>query len=225
MRLTTIPETTSLKLPFLLKQLIGGIRNVKNKYFRNGKNTWDEQYRNNYSAKMDCADQQPRNLAISGIILENLEPGLKILDIGCGNGTLYNYLSNIDVNYLGIDLSEMAISEAHEKFSDKKNARFTAIDFEEFPATEKFDIVIFNEVLYYFPYDKIISVIKKAFSLLKSDESLIVVSMSQNIKSVNIWKMLNGFIRPFINMEIKSSFSGSKWRLQACQRLKNKCTY
>jgi 2-polyprenyl-6-hydroxyphenyl methylase/3-demethylubiquinone-9 3-methyltransferase len=179
MRLTTIPDySSSPNLPFLFKLLIGGIRNVKNKYFKNRKDTWEEQYKNNSSMKMDCADQQPRNLALSGIILENLKPGLKILDVGCGNGTVYKYLSELKIDYLGIDLSEFAIKQAQERFSEDKTARFIASDFEEFSSPEKFDIIIFNEVLYYFALDKVLPAIKKAFSLLKDAEGIIVISMS-----------------------------------------------
>jgi 2-polyprenyl-3-methyl-5-hydroxy-6-metoxy-1,4-benzoquinol methylase len=203
-------ENISFKIPALYKQLIGGLRNIKNKYFRNEKNTWDAQYKNDYSDKMDCADQQPRNRAIAGIALENYKHGMKILDIGCGTGTLYNYFSGLDINYTGIDLSYFAVEKAKENFTET-NAKFFPEDFEEFDTKEKFDVIIFNEVLYYFPFEKILPAIKKAISLVSSPQSVLIISMSPHIKSANVWKILKPFISPSADMEIKSRFSGSRW--------------
>jgi len=207
-------ENISFKIPALYKQLIGGLRNIKNKYFRNEKNTWDAQYKNDYSDKMDCADQQPRNRVIAGIALENYKQGMKILDIGCGTGTLYNYFSGVDINYTGIDLSYFAVEKAKETFAET-NAKFFPEDFEEFDTDEKFDVIIFNEVLYYFPIEKILPAIKKAISLTSSQQSVLIISMSPHIKSANIWKILKPFISPCADMEIKSRFSGSRWIIKA----------
>jgi len=206
---------TFFNIPILYKMLIGGLRNIKNKYLKNEKNTWDAQYKNNYSLKMDCADQQPRNQTISGIVLKNFKSGMNVLDIGCGNGTLFNYFSELNLKYTGIDLSQFAVEEAKKSFADKTNGNFLAEDFENFQSGKKFDAIIFNEVLYYFAYDKITGSLNKAFNMLNSNGGIVIISMSQHLKSMNIWKMIKDIRAPFVNMEIKSCFSGSRWSIKA----------
>lgn len=49
-----------------------------------------------------------------------VKDGQNILDLGCGNGRLYQLLENYNVNYLGIDISKKLIEDAKEKFPRAK---------------------------------------------------------------------------------------------------------
>ncbi len=50
-------------------------------------------------------------------LLEGLvQSGMKVLDVGCGNGRLYALLQDKNVSYLGIDSSEKLIELAHQKW-------------------------------------------------------------------------------------------------------------
>ena len=72
----------------------------------------------------------------------------RILDLGCGYGALNEYLNKKDFSYyLGIDLSDNAISKAKKK--EYSNSEFKVADIHNFVPNDKFDIIIFNEVLYY----------------------------------------------------------------------------
>lgn len=57
-----------------------------------------------------------------------------ILDIGCGNGWLYeevlNFSPNFNFKYIGLDTNEFFINHLNNKFSDE-HARFIDADFEE----------------------------------------------------------------------------------------------
>jgi predicted TPR repeat methyltransferase len=90
---------------------------------------------------------------------------LKILDLGCGYGSLNHYLKKIEYEFcLGIDLSSNAISKA--KKGNYKNSSFIVADIHQFKTEEKFDIIIFNEVLYYL--DNQMEIVKKYSNYLSS---------------------------------------------------------
>src|ERR1700712_1664143 len=86
-----------------------------------------------------------------------------ILDIGCGKGVLYKYLKEngllSGVDYMGIDLSETAIRAVLQRFPE---TNFKQQDFENKSLEKKFDVIIFNESLYYFPLP--LKIIDKCFS-------------------------------------------------------------
>lgn len=45
-----------------------------------------------------------------------VKEGMRVLDIGCGNGRLSRYLKNKNVDYLGIDQNQYLISQAQERY-------------------------------------------------------------------------------------------------------------
>ncbi|MCV9927033.1 class I SAM-dependent methyltransferase [Flavobacterium sp. LS1R49] len=72
----------------------------------------------------------------------------KILDLGCGYGALNSYLKESDYATIsGVDLSSTAINKA--KKQNFINSSFQIADLNKFDTKEQYDIVIFNEVLYY----------------------------------------------------------------------------
>ncbi len=72
----------------------------------------------------------------------------RILDLGCGYGSLYQYLDeNTIEQYVGVDLSDTAIYKAKKK--NQKKAHYYVADIQNFNLDQNFDIIVFNEVLYY----------------------------------------------------------------------------
>lgn len=71
-----------------------------------------------------------------------------ILDLGCGFGALNDYVTPADYNYfLGVDFSSNAIQRA--KSQNYPKTEFLVVDIHHFTPQQQFDIIIFNEVLYY----------------------------------------------------------------------------
>ena len=64
----------------------------------------------------------------------NEKKSISILDIGCGNGWLFdeilNFNPNFDFSYIGLDTSDLFISHLNKSVSDKR-AEFIIADFEE----------------------------------------------------------------------------------------------
>ncbi len=52
-------------------------------------------------------------------LLPKLAPDANVLDLGCGNGVLLSALPD-EISYLGIDISQVLLDEAHKKHSDRK---------------------------------------------------------------------------------------------------------
>ena len=92
-------------------------------------------------------------------VMKRAKPGVKIMDIGCGDGGLLETLYHnrrTPRNYFGIDVREQTIKKLQEAWKDKDWASFMALDicadgeiegFHLAPSGEPWDIVACFEVL------------------------------------------------------------------------------
>jgi ubiquinone/menaquinone biosynthesis C-methylase UbiE len=70
------------------------------------------------------------------IYKELTKPGDQVLDLGCGNGRLFEYLEEFDIDYTGIDVSQGLLDKAKFKYRNKKSLsrfRFKKGSFLEIP--------------------------------------------------------------------------------------------
>ncbi len=83
-------------------------------------------------------------------IKEEVKEGDKILDLGCGNGRLYEFLKEKRIEYTGIDSSEKLLELARKKYGVE--AKFIRGDALSLPfADESFDKIISIAVLHHIP--------------------------------------------------------------------------
>jgi 2-polyprenyl-3-methyl-5-hydroxy-6-metoxy-1,4-benzoquinol methylase len=69
--------------------------------------------------------------------------------VGCGTGILHSYLKDVGfARYKGIDFSAAAIMEA-SKAADQ-SSRFEVAEGSAYSDGQRYDVIIFSEVLYYF---------------------------------------------------------------------------
>jgi len=118
-------------------------------------------------------------------LLNNLKPGDKVLDFGCGYGRHCNIFNENKIEYIGYDNSTKLIERAKKEnpnFAD----RFIS-DLSLIPNLEKFDAVILIAVLTAIPDDcdqaESISIVKK---LMKPDGLLFVSDFLLNQDQRNI---------------------------------------
>src|SRR5262245_38166695 len=112
------------------------------------KEVWEEQYRRGGWEFMRGLDELARYSVVAGY-LQGLKPGGSVLDVGSGEGLLWDHLHPLGCSrYLGIDLSEAAVAQAAGRVSEK--AAFAAADAETYIPPGKWDAVVFNECVYYF---------------------------------------------------------------------------
>jgi len=75
--------------------------------------------------------------------------GDRILDIGCGNGRLYQLFEDLSTSFTGIDISENLITIAKEKYPD---ARFEVSDMRALPFDDaRFDIAYSIAAVHHLP--------------------------------------------------------------------------
>lgn len=148
--------------------------------------TWDEEYRTNQWQYLHDLDQLPRYGVVAGYI-RHLRPGASVLDVGCGDGILLEALSRGTYSsYVGLDLSEVAINAAKALTSDRST--FHCGDAAVWKPDGKFDIIVFNEAVYYF-YDPL-AILSRYETALTRDGLLIVSMYSRGGNTARIWRKL-----------------------------------
>ena len=97
-------------------------------------------------------------------LLEQLapQPGERILDLGCGTGTLSSQIAASGAEVTGVDRSPEMIDEARKKFPQ---LRFEICDARSLPFSAEFDAVFSNAALHWIPEAE--SVIEGASRALK----------------------------------------------------------
>jgi 2-polyprenyl-3-methyl-5-hydroxy-6-metoxy-1,4-benzoquinol methylase len=108
---------------------------------------WDREYATGDLTRLENLAE----IGHYGVILNYarvLEPQ-SILDVGCGHGVLIPLLNKLPYqSYLGVDLSAEAIRMATQQYADARTT-FAVADAESFQCDRSFDLIIFNECLYY----------------------------------------------------------------------------
>lgn len=117
---------------------------------------------------------------ILSIINKYLKKNQVVLDVGCGAGTLCMYIAARGNKILGIDISRNAIKSCKESAQNLclDNAQFKVMDFPKETLKEKFDFIIFTEVMEHIEDD--IEALKKINSLLKKNGTVFITTPSKN---------------------------------------------
>ncbi len=146
---------------------------------------WDSEYSGNQWDYMKNISELGRYSMITGY-LAHLKPDAAILEVGCGTGILFERLKHLPYQYYkGIDISEKAIESA-QQFADDKTA-FVAGNGVNFSDNQKYDVVIFNEALYYF--DDCLGVLKHYTQMLKPGGFFIISMVVGDISKLH-WEKI-----------------------------------
>ena len=132
------------------------------------KTLWEHQYETGHWDFLHTLGELGRFSVLVGYLHE-LKPIGAVLDIGCGEGLLFKRLQTTSCPQdLGLDISAAAI----EKARAMGTGPFICTDAEHFVPTDTYDVIIFNESLYYF-LDPVATVVRYT-SALRPDGIMIV---------------------------------------------------
>ena len=173
--------------------------------------TWDMQFAAGKWEYLSDLSELSRYSIITGYV-HHFNTNAAVLDVGCGAGILFSQLKNFPISkYKGIDLSSKAIELACENHQSKEI--FINADGKSFTDNERYDIVIFNESLYYF--DDCLPVLSHYQCLLNTN-GIFIVSMVLDTKSDSQWAEIDKAYRIIDAVTIKNR-TGITW---TCKVLK-----
>lgn len=198
-------------------------RDAWNKYIENRVESWEGLYAQGYAGMLDEPRQRARHYVIAGLLGDLAPRGASILDIGCGGGTTYRLLRGSRPAYVGVDLSENAIQHCRERYGRDPSCSFEVSSFERFAPERRFEVVLLNEVLYYFPATRARAMVEKAISHLAGPESLLVISMSNRAKGRLLWALLHSLPPPLQRISVQRSavaIFGGEWTVKAYSGLR-----
>ncbi|HOZ83478.1 MAG TPA: class I SAM-dependent methyltransferase [Bacteroidia bacterium] len=99
-----------------------------------------------------------------------------LLEIGCGVGTLSNFLAtqvssgSIDA----VDISPASIEYAKKKYSEVKNLSFHVSDMTDFKINKKFDFILFPDVLEHIPVEAHDNIFKTISGLVHANSQVAI---------------------------------------------------
>jgi ubiquinone/menaquinone biosynthesis C-methylase UbiE len=119
------------------------------------------------SAQNTMAQLVPNILPLVPGLIEKLEKGIDVLDVGCGQGRSMNHLARTFPNsrFTGLDLSESAIARARAEADQHgtKNVKFEVGDAASMTKTQAFDLITtFDSVHDQVHPDRVLANIAKA---------------------------------------------------------------
>jgi 2-polyprenyl-3-methyl-5-hydroxy-6-metoxy-1,4-benzoquinol methylase len=168
---------------------------------------WDERFENVYCKVLENASEMGRHGVIAEIINRTVSKG-SILDAGCGTGILSELIDLQRFQYLGIDISEVALSLANEK-RKKQNVTFQLSSIENFDPQYHFDVIIFNEVLYYLDYKNVM----KQISGWASGRKLIITSIFDFAEGLELRKWLQSNADIISEIIVENPKDNLKWHV------------
>lgn len=111
------------------------------------KSIWDAEYSDGRWAYMRQQQELARYWIFIGY-MHSLGCGREYLDVGCGEGLLFERFKFLDYQrFVGVDLSDVAIEKARHYNDQRTN--FIPADGDIYEPAGHFDVIVFNESLYY----------------------------------------------------------------------------
>lgn len=153
------------------------------------KKQWELQFSNGRWDRLQ--EGQSNTIKIAQLILDFVQTKserVRVLDVGCGNGGLARLIAHA-VDYTGIDIAESAIVSARKVVS---YGEFITCDAMCPPANlGMFDILIFNELLYYIDP----RIVLPRYRMYANSDTQVYISVVRFWRSWFLWRRIKQSLR------------------------------
>ncbi len=176
---------------------------------RQSKESWDQEFISGHWQCLEGVGELGHYSLIVGYA-SALAPKT-ILDVCCGQGVLAGHLKPVPYHrYLGIDFSSDAVGKASRIHADARN-RFLVADARAFEPEEAFDLIVFNECLYYFgnPTEMIRKYVKNL-----APNGKVIISMFAAPENMAVWRLVNHELIVEDAVTVKNDKSGRSWTVK-----------
>ncbi|MBF0440175.1 MAG: polysaccharide deacetylase family protein [Magnetococcales bacterium] len=133
-----------------------------------------------------------RDVARIGIVAAYTEwacqTGESVLELGCGEGTLFHYLSErCKKSYAGVDLSEVALELARSRGISE----IYCSPIETYVPSRQFGVILFNEILSSVPDHLQLAVLNRYFPYLAPGGSVVLSTYRSKDAESAIWQQID----------------------------------
>jgi SAM-dependent methyltransferase len=177
--------------------------------------TWDREYaRGDWDLLETDQEQLAHYLIVLGYLLRT-RTNPRILDVGCGTGRLLELIERIGMpfeRYLGVDLSNEAVKRARARAI--VNSDFVTANASDFSTTERFDAVVFNEVIYYF--SKPAELVSRYAEFLR-EGGVLIASMYKLPPIRFFWKEIDGIFQT-VDVTWVRSRNNHEWQIRLLEK-------
>ena len=85
---------------------------------------------------------------------------MTVLDVGCGDGTISEFMGKMGAKVLAIDMNADQIEKAKQK-STNKRIEYLTMDIDDFLEERVFDVIVFADVIEHFDREKVFRIIRR----------------------------------------------------------------
>jgi len=181
---------------------------------------WEQQFRQGVWDVLKSVAEVPRYGAI-GAYLRQLDRPISLLDVGCGEGLILKFCDRAWLrSYSGLDISQEALNKITTLLPGDS---LMCSSVEEFCTEQRFDVILFNEVLYYTadPYGQLVK-----FRNYLNPGGLFLIStfkglglLTRNGRNLRlVWRLISDCKWNVIDdVVIKNISRGLSWRIALIQ--------
>lgn len=172
---------------------------------------WDHQLSGEFkSYRGGTISVEARNaltLLLAGMVLPN---ATSLLDMGCASGSLARCPGADKYRYVGVDISSFVIDEASTLSPD---CEFHAASLQDYQPDRQYDVISFNEVLYYLGVDDALKELRR-YALNLAPGGILIISMKNDPKSAVIFLEAHKAFRWLNGVVYQEKISGPEYALQ-----------
>jgi len=187
---------------------------AKDQWMFQSEEKWDSQWRAGQWAYMDTVAIERAKVSVVGVLAQIYASNMtsdvaagqgSVLDIGCGEGSLADFLSaEQQPGYVGVDLSREAILSAKRKRPSMKFVHSSAFKFRP-KGSKTFRVISFADMLYYVDHKSVL----EQYNSYLSPGGIVIISMffqeTGKLLYENIWKDARETFQKIDEMELSGS--------------------